>query len=484
MNDLSIKEELTIFEIGKIYNGFEIIQIIPKSINNTTTKYSCRCIKCNNITEKYPSNIMKRGCGVCSNRIIIKGFNDSLTTNPELKKYVVDLEYFETTSARSGKIVRARCPDCGYTKNIVIRNLLINGIGCPKCGDGISFPNKFMFNLLEQCNIDFESEKKFEWSNNKLYDFYIPSLSMIIENNGKQHYNKNGFVSLGGKNINEVMKNDEEKKTLALKNGIKQYIEINCYYSTLEYIKKSILDSNLLNILNIKEENIDWEICLEFASKNLVKEVAHLFSTNNTTTTDIGEKYGLTKQTIIHYLKVATKLGWCDYNPKNEMKRNGAINGHNKSQKVICYEHSDAVYENALQCKNILNKKYNYKLDENCIRNTCRYKQEHHKKLHFFYYDKMNNLDLQIVDYEEGTGRNKGRLGAFVVDFKGNKVKVGSGFSDSERDSFWNDKDDLVGRVITVKYKEISKDKKTGLESLQFPVFCGLREIGKEVSYE
>ena len=97
---------------------------------------------------------------------------------------------------------------------------------------------------------------------------------------------------------------------------------------------------------------------------------------------------------------------------------------------------------------------------------------------------KFFDLDLQIVDYEEGTGRNKGKLGAFVVDFKGNKVKVGSGFSDSERDKFWNDRDDLVGRVITVKYKEISKDKKTGLESLQFPVFCGLREIGKEVSYE
>ena len=97
---------------------------------------------------------------------------------------------------------------------------------------------------------------------------------------------------------------------------------------------------------------------------------------------------------------------------------------------------------------------------------------------------KFFDLDLQIVGCEEGTGRNKGRLGAFIVDFKGNKVKVGSGFSDSERDSFWNDRDDLVGRVITVKYKEISKDKKTGLESLQFPVFCGLREIGKEVSYE
>lgn len=94
------------------------------------------------------------------------------------------------------------------------------------------------------------------------------------------------------------------------------------------------------------------------------------------------------------------------------------------------------------------------------------------------------DLDLQIVGYEEGTGRNKGRLGAFVVYYKGNQVKVGSGYSDEERVNFWNNRDKYVGRVITVKYKEISTDKKTGLESLQFPVYCGMREIGKEPSYE
>ena len=97
---------------------------------------------------------------------------------------------------------------------------------------------------------------------------------------------------------------------------------------------------------------------------------------------------------------------------------------------------------------------------------------------------KFYDFDLQIIGYEEGTGRNKGKLGAFVVDYKGNKVNVGSGFSDQERKDFWQNRDELIGRVITVKYKEISKDKKTGLESLQFPIYCGLRELGKEVSYE
>lgn len=93
------------------------------------------------------------------------------------------------------------------------------------------------------------------------------------------------------------------------------------------------------------------------------------------------------------------------------------------------------------------------------------------------------DYDLQILDCLEGTGRNKGKLGAFVVGFKGNRVNVGAGFTDEERNKYWFDKDNLIGRIITVKYKEISKDKKTGLESLQFPIYCGLREQGKEISY-
>ena len=37
---------------------------------------------------------------------------------------------------------------------------------------------------------------------------------------------------------------------------------------------------------------------------------------------------------------------------------------------------------------------------------------------------------------------------------------------------------------MEVKYKEISKDKKTGLESLQFPIYMGMREYGKCISYD
>lgn len=51
------------------------------------------------------------------------------------------------------------------------------------------------------------------------------------------------------------------------------------------------------------------------------------------------------------------------------------------------------------------------------------------------------------------------------------------------REKFWQKRDGLTGTLCEVKYKEISQDKGTGLESLQFPVFVGLRTDKTEVSY-
>jgi len=93
-------------------------------------------------------------------------------------------------------------------------------------------------------------------------------------------------------------------------------------------------------------------------------------------------------------------------------------------------------------------------------------------------------VDLEVTATEEGSGRNAGRLGAFVVDYKGNTLNVGSGFSDEQREAFWARRETMPGRVIEVKYKEESSDKKTGLLSLQFPIFVALREEGKGVSYD
>lgn len=117
------------------------------------------------------------------------------------------------------------------------------------------------------------------------------------------------------------------------------------------------------------------------------------------------------------------------------------------------------------------------------LNTNCPYKRTRHKgilKIKRFY-----TMDLQIIGYEEGAGRLEDMLGAFVLNYKGNEVKVGSGFTDEQRINFWKHRDDIIndGCLCEVKYKEISSDKNTGLESLQFPVFVQLRRDKSEVSY-
>lgn len=95
----------------------------------------------------------------------------------------------------------------------------------------------------------------------------------------------------------------------------------------------------------------------------------------------------------------------------------------------------------------------------------------------------MYTVDLKVVGLEEGTGKYKGTLGALIVDYKGYEVKVGSGFTDGERNIIWNTmQESIVGRVIEVQYFEESKNQDGGI-SLRFPVYIQLREEGKEVSY-
>ena len=94
----------------------------------------------------------------------------------------------------------------------------------------------------------------------------------------------------------------------------------------------------------------------------------------------------------------------------------------------------------------------------------------------------MNTCDLKVIGFEEGTGRNEGRLGALIVDYKGFDCGVGSGFSDTDREYIWNHKDEYFGKIVEVQYFEESKNQDGGI-SLRFPVFKKLRSDKSKPSY-
>ena len=95
-------------------------------------------------------------------------------------------------------------------------------------------------------------------------------------------------------------------------------------------------------------------------------------------------------------------------------------------------------------------------------------------------------VTLELIEVEEGTGRNKGKLGAVVCsgtdDGKDIRVNVGSGFTDDNRSSFWARRDALIGQLVEVRADAITQnqDKTYSLRFPRFKTFRGF-EPGEKI---
>lgn len=86
--------------------------------------------------------------------------------------------------------------------------------------------------------------------------------------------------------------------------------------------------------------------------------------------------------------------------------------------------------------------------------------------------------DLEVIGWELGTGKNSERMGNLVCATSDRKlvVGVGTGFSDEEREKGFT-----IGSIVTVRYNEIIKDKKSDTFSLFLPRFIE-RRFDKKVA--
>lgn len=313
--------EQYVSEVSQIHPNIEVIE----EYCNRHTKILHRC-KLDGYTWKArPGHILDgHGCPVCVGLIIgpAPEYKNSIWASDYkeyFSKYLTE-EQMKTNFPHSDhRILNVPCPDCGRTKDISPEMLIRGSFGCV-CGDGKSYPNKFMIALFEQLHIDIIPEKSFEWSQKKIYDIYIPSLNCIIENHGAQHYQDNLFSKMGGRTLEEEQSNDLIKYNLAMKNGIKHYIVIDCKKSNMEYIKQSILQSELFKILSVDENMVNWNRYAEFALSSLVKVVSKLWN-DGYGLSDIKEQYNLDYTTIVKYLRQAKEAGWCDYSQEESRKR-------------------------------------------------------------------------------------------------------------------------------------------------------------------
>lgn len=366
---------------------------------NGRIEYQYKCNICNYacgegyksgkyITEYWLDNTHLHGgtgCSCCQGRTVVPGFNNIGYTDPDIAKYIKnDIDKIRYTKYSYCK-VEVECPFCHTTKLMCISNLSIQGFSCPVCSDKLPLGEKIMYILLRECNIHFVKEfssRQASWTGRYRYDFYIEP-DIIIEVMGRQH--KDGsFEQLCGKTLEDEIRNDKNKKDLALKNGINHYITIDADKTDSDYIKNNIINSELKNYIDFSK--INWNDILLRCEKPILIDVCEEYSKNeNVTTGMICKKFELSYGVVQNYLRRGTKLGLCNYDPKNYRKENiFTHNTVNTATPIKCIE-TNSYFKSYGLCSRVSENAFGIKLNICSIRSVLRGEYAQHRGYHFSY---------------------------------------------------------------------------------------------------
>lgn len=300
-----------------------------KSRSGMNKAYVVKCLKCGYVftigEDIINDGKQKSYCKACgeNSTIAVKGYNDLWTTNPEIAKMLLNKDEGYTHLKTSNKKTDWVCPDCNnIIKSRSFAQVYFQGLACKNCGDGVSYPEKIMRECLKQSGVNFNMHVVFDWSNNKEYDFYLPDYNIIVETHGVQHYEES-FKRIGGRTLKDEQDNDKYKIDLALKNKIKEYVEIDCRLSDFEYIYANIKSSALNRIIDFS--SIDEDKIAKGSLSNYLIKVCNMWNYGVTDVAYIANEMSLSEHTIRTYLKKCQKLGLCEYSKTCRNLRTRAV---------------------------------------------------------------------------------------------------------------------------------------------------------------
>ncbi|MBO5828793.1 MAG: zinc-ribbon domain-containing protein [Paludibacteraceae bacterium] len=303
------------------------IEVVEQYID-AKTKILHRCKVCGHEWNPSPYNVLNNGsgCPICAGKVIGNPpeYKNSIWASEYREyffKYMTE-EQMKTYMPNSTQKIELPCPCCYRFKFITPSDLLNTGYGCSYCSDGVSYPNKFGRALIEQLSVNnMQNEYSPDWciinGNKCRYDIYFEydNHKYIVEMDGGLGHGNRIFGTKDKDNIG--LERDIKKNNLAKEHDI-QIIRIDCIKSEQEYIKNSVLESQLNTIFDLS--NIDWAYCDRIASSNNIFEAAVLWN-EGLSTKAISEKLYVHRQTVYRYLIKAKQLDLCDYSKEESHKR-------------------------------------------------------------------------------------------------------------------------------------------------------------------
>lgn len=287
-----------------------ILDVYRGSLSGSSSRHKMltyRCNRCGSVNENVREGAITRGsgCPVCNGKITRSGVNDIPSSAPWMIPYFPGgRKEAGCYTANSGRRLRMSCPYCGRLSDhpIAIATLhRTHSIGCP-CGDGISFPEKFLFFFFQTFPaVQYTrqvSAKDFPWCGRYRYDgmFQKDGAYYFVEAHGLQHFAHTGYERIASADLAATQENDRRKKRLALANGIAKthYIVLDCRKSTLAHLRTSILASPLAEILELHRTEVDWEgIFIQSLAPLQKKILDYARAHPHTPTKEIAKLYGV-----------------------------------------------------------------------------------------------------------------------------------------------------------------------------------------------
>ncbi|MBR6517552.1 MAG: zinc-ribbon domain-containing protein [Bacilli bacterium] len=203
------------------------------------TKVCIICPKHGEFWQKPNDHLHGEGCKECS-----KKYKTTEEFIEESKSIHGDkYDYSKVNYINSNEKVCIICPKHGEFWQTPHSHL--RGRGCPKCRQ--SHLEKLFYNKLTENNIEFETQKRFDWLGLQSLDFYLPKYNIGIECQGEQHFY--GFRCFGNKELQiKCIDRDKNKNELCTDNGLKLI-----YYFDNKFINetKNEIYNNIYNENNV-----------------------------------------------------------------------------------------------------------------------------------------------------------------------------------------------------------------------------------------
>lgn len=295
----------------------------------------------------FPNHILKgSGCPYCSGRFPIVGETDLWTTRPDIAIMLKNKDDGYKYSRGSHKYVDFICPDCGAILNKEIKTVCQQGLGCKYCSDHISYPNKFIREILKHTDAkNVIPEWSPEWIGGYRYDIYftINNQEYIIEMDGGLGHNNREIRSgnrLTGAEVDAIKDHEAKAHNIIL-------IRIDCNYEKIserfEYIRNNVICSELSDIIDLS--GVPWSECNRLSMVSYVIGSAKMFNAG-VSIQDISDYYNYSTHTIRQWLYQAEEIGICDCTAIRGTKRG------TKPYKVCLHQYSMdgdyiATYESA-----------------------------------------------------------------------------------------------------------------------------------------